>query len=62
MNLMLLDVLLGGFSIFMPHFVLQAREKYLALRKSTRMDIAATIEEVSSISCPLYMLLILTCS
>lgn len=28
------------------NFVLQAREKFLSLRKSTRMDVAVVIEDV----------------
>ena len=32
-----------------PHFATQAREKFLSLRKSTRMDVAAAIEEVYTI-------------
>lgn len=31
-------------------FVLQAREKFMSLRKSTKFDIAAVIEEVNPVA------------
>lgn len=31
-------------------FVLQAREKFMSLRKSTRMDIATVVEEVRHVA------------
>lgn len=35
-------------TLFNMLYVRQAREKFLSLRKSTRMDVAAAIEEVVS--------------
>lgn len=41
-------------------FVLQAREKFLSLKKGTKSDVAAAVEEVSAFQCTSILFLLLS--